>query len=69
VERLITVCQSLSGLPSRGAPRDDLDPGIRMLGFERRVAIFYRITDDVEIVRVLYAGRDVGAVFTEKLEP
>jgi toxin ParE1/3/4 len=45
----------------RGARRDDLKKGLRVLGFERRVAIAFRVTDSQVIVaRVLYGGRDLG---------
>ena len=69
VERVLVTCLGLSDFPSRGAPRNDLHPGIRMIGFERRVTIFYRVSEEVEIVRVLYAGRDVGAALSEGFEP
>lgn len=40
-----------------------------MMGFERRVTIFYRVSEEVEIVRVLYAGRDVEAALGEEFQP
>jgi len=46
-------------MPYRGSPRDDLQPGIRILVFERRTTIAYRIREDaVQILRIFYAGRD-----------
>lgn len=44
--------------------QDDIAPGIRILGFERRVVIAYRVrAGEVEIVRVLYGGRDLDRAF------
>ncbi len=46
-------------LPNRGAPRDNLLPGLRTLSFERRALVVYRVENDtVSILRVFYRGRD-----------
>jgi len=51
--------------PNRGAGRDDLRPGLRILGFERRTVIALQVTaDTVTILRILYGGRDIEAVFS-----
>jgi toxin ParE1/3/4 len=51
--------RSLSVFPKRGARRDDLRPGLRILGFERRAAIALQATaETVVILRILYGGRD-----------
>ena len=43
----------------RGAPRDDLRPGLRMLSFRRRVTIAYRIKANVvTILELFYPGQD-----------
>ena len=50
--------------PDRGNRRDDLRPGLRILGFERRAVITFQITaNTVTILRVLYGGRDLETVF------
>ena len=50
--------------PKRGARRDDLRPGLRILGFERRAVIALQVTADrVMILRILYGGRDLETVF------
>jgi toxin ParE1/3/4 len=42
-----------------------LAPGLRSIPFERRATIYYRAVDDaVEVVRILYAGRDRDQVFS-----
>ena len=46
----------------RGTQHDDLLPGLRIIGMERRVTIAFRIVGKtVEILRILYGGRDVQA--------
>lgn len=48
----------------RGAARDDIREGLRIVGFERRLTLAFSVTDtEVTILRVLYAGRDWGAGF------
>jgi len=50
---------ALATFPERGTIRDDLAPGLRTMGFERRVTIAFRVLDQVvEIVAIAYAGRD-----------
>jgi len=62
--RLRAACLALADFPNRGTSRDDLAPGLRSVPFRRRATIYYRVTRSrVEIVRVLYAGKDVGAAF------
>jgi toxin ParE1/3/4 len=65
IDRIQTACEALADFPGRGAPRDDLDPGLRSIVFRRRATIYYRAGPAaVEIVRVLYAGRDAGRAFS-----
>ncbi len=57
IERRI---ESLQRFPVRGTLRDDLAPGLRLIGLEQRVTIAFRVGDaDVTIERVLYGGRDL----------
>jgi toxin ParE1/3/4 len=61
VGRIEAFCMSLADFPERGTKRNDLRPGIRVVGFERRVVIAFAVTPDaVEIAQVLYGGRDLG---------
>jgi len=60
IDRIEECCRSLAVFPNRGTRRDDLRPGLRTLGFERRAAIAFHIQGDtVTILRVLYGGRDI----------
>lgn len=61
--RMYDRCAQLADFPEIGAARDDLLPGLRLLPFERRAAIFYFIVgDEVRITNVLYKGRDYSDV-------
>jgi len=66
VERIAASCLGLATFPERGTLRDDIRPGLRVIGFARRVAIaFHVIAGTVTINRILYGGRDFGAAFEE----
>jgi toxin ParE1/3/4 len=62
VQRIRQHCESLRDMPERGPMREDLGRGVRILPFERRAVIAYRIVGkSVEILRIFYAGRDYEA--------
>lgn len=59
VARIEKRFESLRAFPFIGTARDDLVPGLRILSFERRIRIAYRIVgDDIRIERVISAARD-----------
>jgi len=59
LDRIYAACAGLAHFPERGRPRDDLLPGLRTIGFERRATIVYRVLKArVEIVTIAYGGRD-----------
>ncbi len=59
VDRLEAACMSLETLPQRGSKRDDISPGLRTLGFERRATIVFEVKKtEVVIVRIFYGGQD-----------
>lgn len=54
------MCERYNRFPERGRRRDDVAPGLRTIGFERRVLIAFRVLPDVaEIVAILYGGREL----------
>lgn len=58
VERIAAACQKIGLAPQRGIARDDIRPGLRAVGFERRVTITFQIEPDgVHILGIFYAGR------------
>jgi toxin ParE1/3/4 len=66
VGRIETTCMGLAMFAERGTRRDDLLPGLRTIGFERRVTIAFRVLKTrVEIVTIAYGGRDFEAELRE----
>jgi toxin ParE1/3/4 len=59
IDRIEQACMALATFPKRGTRRDDILPGLRTLGFERRITIAFRVLKtEVEIVTIAYAGRN-----------
>jgi toxin ParE1/3/4 len=64
IDRIEEFCLSLGSMPNRGTAHFDLRPGLRTVGFERRVTIAFRVkSDSVAILRILYGGRSVEKAF------
>jgi len=64
IARLEVRCMGLADFPEQGRQRDDVRPGLRVLGFERRTAIAFHITpSEVVIDRIFHGGQDVLAAF------
>lgn len=58
INRIVEYMQSFELFPERGTIRDDICPGLRFVGFERRISIAFVIeANDVVILRILYAGQ------------
>ncbi len=58
--RIERLCLSLETFPQRGTAVAGDVAGLRTMGFERRVTILFRVGEDrVEILRILYGGRDL----------
>lgn len=58
-ERLEGWCMGFELASERGHLREDIRPGLRIVGFERRVTVALVVEDDrVIILRVFYAGRN-----------
>ena len=63
VDRIETYYRGFANFPERGVRRDDLFPGLRVVGFERRVTIAFHVdTETVTFLRILYGGRDIDAL-------
>lgn len=60
VAELHAYCIGLEQFPKRGTIRDDLRPGLRLVGFNRQATIAFAVRDGkVTILRVFGRGRDV----------
>jgi toxin ParE1/3/4 len=67
VSRIVNYCNTLATLPQRGTRRDDLIPGLRTIGFERRVTIAFIVTaKEVLIEGIYYGGRDYEAAYRRR---
>jgi len=59
IERIEAYCLGFDLAALRGSDRGDIRPGLRLVGFERRVTIAFHVdATTVTIDRVLYGGRD-----------
>jgi toxin ParE1/3/4 len=59
IERLEAYCAGFETAGERGQQRDDIRPGLRVVGFERRVAIAFTVSDiEVTILRLYYGGQN-----------
>lgn len=60
IERIKGHCLGFADFPVRGTSRDDIVPGLRVVGFERRVTIAFHIEHErVVFDRILYGGRSL----------
>ena len=39
VDSIVTFCEELAAFPLRGRARDDIRPGLRVIGYRRRVVV------------------------------
>lgn len=59
IERLELYCASFETAGERGQRRDDIRTGLRVVGFERRVAIAFTVSNtEVTILRLYYGGQN-----------
>ena len=62
IDRLEAACLAPESFPERGTRRDDIRPGLRIIGFERRATIVFQVLEsEVLIVRIFYGGHDYQA--------
>lgn len=64
VDDIVAYCESFETFPERGTRRDDLLPGLRTIGYRRRVTIAFRAhaaNRTVVILGVFYGGQDFEA--------
>lgn len=59
IERLETYCLGFDVASERGHRRDDIIPGLRIVGYKRRVTIAFVVEDEsVTILRLFYGGQN-----------
>jgi plasmid stabilization system protein ParE len=60
-EAIVAYCETLTTLPHRGMPRDDIRPGLRITNYRKRAVIASEVDDKsarVSTLGVYYGGRD-----------
>lgn len=66
VAQIYACCLDFRTFPERGTRRDDLRPGLRLVGYRRQAIIAFAVLDEqVTILRVLHRGRDIDTVLAE----
>jgi len=59
IQRLTTYCERFEIFPERGMRRDDILPGLRLIGFERRATIAFVVEAETIVIEgVFYGGQD-----------
>jgi toxin ParE1/3/4 len=56
VTRLEARCANLAAFPLQGLARDDVRPGLRLLGFERKTEIAFHVTPAAVMIDRLFHG-------------
>jgi toxin ParE1/3/4 len=59
IERIESFCMGLDLASERGVLREDIRPGLRVVGFERRLTIAFSVgTETVTVYRLFYGGQN-----------
>ena len=66
VRRIVDFCERLVTFPKRGTRRNDILPGLRVIGFERRVTVAVIVTTNAVLIEgIFYGGQDFEAAFRD----
>jgi toxin ParE1/3/4 len=64
MDRLEEYCRGFDVASERGQRRDDIRPGLRVVGYEKRVAIAFFVEDErVVLLRLFYGGQNWEATY------
>ena len=59
ITRIRAFCTGFDTFPARGTGREDIRPGLRTVGFERRITVAFAVHEvHVEFLRFFGRGRD-----------
>nr|WP_306264989.1 type II toxin-antitoxin system RelE/ParE family toxin [Pararhizobium sp. IMCC3301] len=59
IERIETYCNDFDLASQRGRSREDIRQGLRIIGFDRRLAIAFIVSDNtVTLLRLFYGGQN-----------
>jgi toxin ParE1/3/4 len=60
ISRIRNYCAGFSTFPKRGTRRDDIRPGLRLVGYRYKATVAFDVeSGTVTILRVFHRGRDV----------
>ena len=60
IRRIMDHCNGFSTFPKRGTLRNDIEPGLRLVGYRRKATIAFRVDENtVTIARILYGGKSL----------
>ena len=66
VTGIIDHIAGLEEFPMQGTTRDDIRPGLRTMGWRRRVMIAFMVEEhDVVVIGIFYGGRDFEALLRD----
>lgn len=69
-DAIVGYCESFETFPMRGNQRKDIRPGLRTVGFRKRVLIAFEVeARQVNIIGIFYGGQDYERVLEEDDEP
>ncbi len=66
IDRIEQRLEALAAYPLMGRARDELRPTLRSSPVGRYVVFYFPLDDGIDVVRVLYGGRDLDAIFQEE---
>ena len=70
VAGIVAVCRAMADIPWRGTKRDDIRPGLRTVGYRRRVTIAFSVEEKVVVIHgIFYGGRDFERILSGDEEP
>jgi toxin ParE1/3/4 len=62
ISRIETRCASIADFPEQGLRRDDVRPGLRLLGFERKTEIAFHVTTEAIVIdRIFHGGQQAAS--------
>lgn len=66
LSRLYDTLNTLADNPLMGRQRDELLPGLRSHPTSRYLVFYFPVPDGIDLVRVLYGGRDIAAALIDE---
>lgn len=58
-ESIVAFCERVAIAPMIGTPRDDVRPGLRTIGYKKRVVVAFVVGEEaVSVIGIYYGGRE-----------